>query len=259
MKKCVLKRRLNKAEIPPYEPERLKETVMQAEKTVFHPERFRMGNIRFFLNQMRFIRKETWGLKLAVTFLGIVCIARAEVGADSWLWPLAAILGPALCLVNANEICDIYQPGMLELQMTAKHSLKQIFMIRCILFGIMDFLAFLLLTVVLTGIHEADIWKIILYSAVPYQLMCVGCLMILNRKQEENALLYCITWGCFLICGIVCLKISGAGLFTEKNVVAWKLTAIVVTTWEIWEIVKLQKQSGGNIDEINVGTINEAV
>ena len=65
-------------------------------------------------------------------------ISTEQIDISGWTWTLIAVSGPALCLINANEICNIFQPGMVEIQMTAKNSFGKVLMVRLITFGSFD-------------------------------------------------------------------------------------------------------------------------
>ena len=140
MEKRKLKKYLASVQVPEYSSQGLQETISQAKKIRFHPEKQRMTNLQFFRNQLYFIRKEFWGLKLLFTGLFLCLILSEPAEPDSWIWTFSAISGPMLCLANAKILCDIFQPGMLELQMTAKHSLRKILAFRLLLSGVLDFL-----------------------------------------------------------------------------------------------------------------------
>ena len=218
-----LKRELEKINVPAYDVQKLEETISKAKRIELYPERERMTNTEFFFNQLNFIKKRTWLLK-------------------------------SCCLINANEICNIFQPGMLEIQMTAKNSFSKVLMIRLMVFGILDLFFFLCAAVVMSIFKETVIWQVIVYGTVPYEIMCFGCMFILNRCREENMLLYSSTWGICLSCIIVTLKISGIEIFTTYYWGLWVAIGCLTISGAGLELRKLLKKAGGNLNEINYGT-----
>ena len=60
MEKRKLKKYLASVQVPEYSSQGLQETISQAKKIRFHPEKQRMTNLQFFRNQLYFIRKEFW-------------------------------------------------------------------------------------------------------------------------------------------------------------------------------------------------------
>lgn len=254
MEKRKLKKYLASVQVPEYSSQGLQETISQAKKIRFHPEKQRMTNLQFFRNQLYFIRKEFWGLKLLFTGLFLCLILSEPAEPDSWIWTFSAISGPMLCLANAKILCDIFQPGMLELQMTVKHSLRKILAFRLLLSGVLDFLTLACCAAIFTLGQGVYLRQTLLYTLVPYNLMCLGCLAILNRRTEENSMLYCMTWGAFLTFAAWLLKAGGFPIYTMEYRESWLLSGVLSALGVMWEIKKLLKFGGGNTDEIRVGT-----
>lgn len=254
MGKKSLKRKLNYLTVPPCQPDEIDKTIEKAKQIVLHPERIRMTNLQFFWNQIRFIRKDTWFIKILITIFLSGIIFSQEISADSWLWPLIAIFGPLMCLVNVNELCNIYQPGMLEIQLASKNSLGKVFMVRLIVFGIVDIIALASLAITITSLRSVDLWQILLYATAPYNLMCLGCMMILNRQYEENTLLYCTTWGMLLVFSVILCKTIDKNIFSEEKAIIWVAAGAVAILGTVWECKRLMYIAGGNLDEVKYGT-----
>lgn len=250
-----LKRELDKVNIPVYDVQKFEETIRKAKKVELYPERQRMTNTEFFFNQLSFIKKRTWMMKSCFSILILYLLVTKNMDFNSWIWIFVAISGPILCLINANEICDVFQPGMLEIQMTAKNSFSKVLMIRLIAFGILDLLFFLAVTTIMSIFKETAIWQVIVYGTVPYEIMCFGCLLILNRCREENMLLYSSTWGMCLSCVIITLKISGIEIFTTYYFSMWIVIGCLTIGGVSLELRRFLKKAGGNLDEINYGTL----
>lgn len=245
MRDRKLKRKLRALTIPQYDFAELENTITKAKEIQFHPEKQRMTTRQFFQDQIRFIRKEFWGMKLILTAFLLYLILSEGIDADSWLWTFVAISGPILCMANANVLCDVCQPGMLELQMTARHSLHEILMFRLMVSGAVDLLAFTAGTAVMILWKDVYLWQIFLYAWVPYNLMCLGCLAVLNRKNDENALPYCMTWGIAIV--FVMIVFKGYQLFEVRNAGAWMMLGTVSALGVIRETKKLIQFKGAVI------------
>ena len=137
------KKELNKIEVPAYDTHKYKETIAKAKKITLHPENLRMSSTEFFCDQLRFIKTETWFLKIIVSALVLYLLITEQINISSWFWTLIAISGPILCLINAKELCNVFQPGMLEIQITAKNSFSKVLMVRLTIFGLFDLLFFM--------------------------------------------------------------------------------------------------------------------
>ena len=230
-----LKKELNKIEVPAYDTHKYKETIAKAKKIKLHPENLRMSSTEFFCNQLRFIKTE-------------------QINISSWFWTLIAISGPILCLINAKELCNVFQPGMLEIQITAKNSFSKVLMVRLTIFGLFDLLFFMTIALGISMLKQTVIWQVILYGIVPYIIMCFGCMLILNRSREENIPLYSGAWGACLSCIITILKISDVKIFQTSYLGIWIGIGLIALLGMMIEMRKLLKRAGGNLNEISYGT-----
>ena len=143
-----LKRKLFAVQIPDFDESALKTTIQAAKRVDFRPARYRMTCWHFFVDQLRFIRRTTWAAKIIFTVLALSIIGLEGVSLNHWVWPMIAISGPLLCLINANEIYQTFQPGLMELQMTTRYGCGKVLWVRLVTFGVCD-LIFLSATVVL--------------------------------------------------------------------------------------------------------------
>lgn len=249
-----LKKELNKIEVPAYDTHKYKETIAKAKKIKLHPENLRMSSTEFFCNQLRFIKTETWILKIIVSALVLYLLITEQINISSWFWTLIAISGPILCLINAKELCNVFQPGMLEIQITAKNSFSKVLMVRLTIFGLFDLLFFMTMALRMSMLKQTVIWQVILYGIVPYIIMCFGCMLILNRSREENIPLYSGAWGACLSCIITILKISDVKIFQTSYLGIWIGIGLIALLGMMIEMRKLLKRAGGNLNEISYGT-----
>ena len=167
MYKKKIKKYLERYTIPPYDQERFIGLIIEAKKKGIHFEKLRMSSKMFFIDQLRFIQKRTWVLKLLIICLALAGMYFERLQAEHTAWRILAVSTPVLCLVNVNELSKICCPGMTELQMTCKNSLSRIFFSRIIVFGFADLLGILLLTVWGGAVCFGEIWQAFLYSIVP--------------------------------------------------------------------------------------------
>ncbi len=250
-----LKEKLNQYTILPYRAEALEETRRRARKISLQEPGRDMTAIRFFLDQLRFVRPSTWLMKAGVTILVLAYLKESVSWPETWLWTLVSVTGPLLCLINANELGGFFCRGMLEIQMTARYSLRYVFLARLIFFGIFDVFVFITVSVVMSASGAGAVWQVLLYSTVPYLMMCVGCLMIFLRNGEDNTLLYCAVWGGILTLAAVIVNSMGWQIYTADRAPAWLMIGAAALAGTVWQAAGLIKRTGGNVDEINIGTV----
>ena len=136
-----IKKQTKETVIPPYNQENLERTISEAKKIQMHPERYLINEYQFFVDQLRFIQKKTWLLKIFCTAAFFILIKfSGKETIDGWVWSIVAIMGPLFCLINANELFSVCQQGIAELQMTTHFTSSKIMIARLIAFGMFDIL-----------------------------------------------------------------------------------------------------------------------
>lgn len=254
-----LKQKLDQYTIPAYSEKALDETISKARdleggiSRYLSAERMTMG--QFFFDQCRFVRPHTWLLKAGMALLMAVYLPKSIEWSETWFWTFVSLAGPFLCLINANELWGCFQPGIIEIQMTAKYSLRHVFLSRLTLFGIIDVLVIGAASVVMGISGAGAAWQVLLYSTVPYLMMCMGCMLMFQKVREENALFYCGGLAALLAGGILAIQSMGWQIYAADTASIWLLAGAAALAGAVWQTVEFTKRMGGNVDEINIGTI----
>ena len=120
-----LKQKLDQYAVPDHSEKALEETIYRARELTAWISRTgdgRMTMSQFFFDQCRFVRPHTWLLKAGLALLMAVWLPGSISGSEIWFWTVVSLAGPLLCLINANDLGGFFQPGIIEIQMTAKYS-----------------------------------------------------------------------------------------------------------------------------------------
>lgn len=234
-----LKKALQKTEVPPCDNRRLEAAVAGAKQAARPPQGLRMSSARFFWNQLTFIRKRTWLLKASFSALLLFLLFTGRISGGSRTWTLMAISGPVLCLAGADQISEIFQPGLLEIQMTARNSFRKVLLVRLTAFGVLDLAFFVCGALGMSVLQSVRVWQMVLYGTVPYLVMCFGCLLILNRSTEKHFMPYSGCWGICLCCAIMVLRISKIGFYEEAFLGGWAAVGILALGGTLVELRKL--------------------
>lgn len=254
-----LKQKLEQYMVPAYSEKALEETICKARgieggsSRYLSSERMTMG--QFFFDQCRFVRPHTWLLKAGMALLMAVYLPKSIEWSETWFWTIVSLAGPLLCLINANELWGFFQPGIIEIQMTAKYSLRHVFLSRLTLFGIIDVLVIGTASAVMGSSGAGAAWQVLLYSTVPYLMMCMGCMMMFQKVREENAVFYCGALAVLLAGGILVIQSMGWQIYDADTASMWLLAGAAALAGAVWQTVEFIKRMGGNVDEINIGTI----
>lgn len=246
-----LKKKLSKLSIPPYDEKRYRETVANAKKLQLHSD-IRMSDVEFFLNQIRFIRKQTWILKIAWIAFMMYLVMSHSVELSAGLFSLLAIGGPVLFLMNVRDIYSICMPGLVELHLSARNTMEKVLFVRLLLFGIIDLICLAGTTFFVSSLDETCIWQIIIYSCVPYNLTCLGCMHIMNRRGED-VLLYCVSYSVFLSCIFTILRRHGDIIYSEQGIAVWIVVGIFIIIGLFREVNEMMVKGKENLYGINIG------
>ena len=233
-----IKKQTKETVIPPYNQENLERTISEAKKIQMHPERYLINEYQFFVDQLRFIQKKTWLLKIFCTAAFFILIKfSGKETIDGWVWSIVAIIGPLFCLINANELFS-----------------SKIMIARLIAFGMFDILFLGAASVHVSHAYDSAFLQVLLYGAVPYNLMCFGCMEILSRSPEEEALFYCAGYGAALMGTVTISRISGVNLFSEELLVIWALLEVVTIIAALAGMKEFLRKAGRINHEINTGS-----
>ena len=254
-----LKQKLKQYTVPAYSEKALEKTIEKAYGTAdgfsSHMSAVRMTAGQFFFDQCRFVRPHTWLLKVGMALLMSVYLPKSLIWSETWFWTFVSLAGPLLCLINANDLWGFFQPGIMEIQMTAKYSLRHVFLSRLTLFGMIDVLVIGTASAGMAVSGTGAAWQVLLYSTVPYLMMCMGCMLIFPKIREENAVFYCGAWAVLLAGGILVIQSMGWQIYDADTASVWLLAGAAALVGAVWRTVELIKRMGGNVDEINIGTI----
>ena len=259
MKERKLRKKIREIPIPGPQEEALLRTIWAAKQTGLHPERQRMTKMEFFTGQIGFISGKVWAVKLLVTFLLFLGILEAGLRFDSSVWPLMPVAAPVLCLLNVNELCHICMPGMREILQTARHSLREQLLVRLFIFGFIDGAVCMAGALLASGMTAGLFLQAVLYFAAPFCVMCAGCMAVLGRCRDENALWYCTAWGGFLIVVINMLRSTAIPVYDADWIFGWGMAAVFGIAVTAVETKRFLKNMGGNNSEIIYGTADKTV
>lgn len=221
-----LKKKLSKLSIPPYDEKRYRETIINAKRLRLHSD-IRMSYVEFFLDQIRFIRKQTWFLKMGWLAFMMYLVISHLVELNGEMISLLAIGSPILFLINVRDIYSICMPDLVELHLSARNSMEKVLLARLLLFGIIDLFCLAGTAFFASSLNETGIWQIIIYSCVPYNLTCLGCMYIINRKAED-ILLYCVSYSVFLSIIFTILRRHEDIIYAKEGIAFWIAAGILI-------------------------------
>lgn len=147
------------------------------------------SNLRFFMNQIGYIQKRYWILSILL-LLVLVFQPFHRTDVETELYLLSSII-PFFALLSIVEIQKSGAFHMEELEMSCKHNLAQITLIRITVIGTFDAAILIILTILSAQSSMDSFWNTNVFLIIPYLLSAYLSLLIVNRVQSRNVMYYC--------------------------------------------------------------------
>ena len=189
----------------------------------------RHSYFELFLSTFRFIHVHTWIIQLFIFLSGITMALNFKN-----LQPISEIM---LCITGVifisalfflDELFKSFTTGMWELEQTFKYDLRQHIMMKLLIFGIIDMVIVILLSLMTKSIVSLPLYQILVYVLVPYNIVCIILFSLITiwRKQLHNYFLWCISGS---ICVAVIL-IANIFKIYEIRMLYWGIAYFITTT-----------------------------
>lgn len=195
----------------------------------------------FVLTQTGYIHKRSWLISILLTAFVIFQghrLMRVEL-ASSLLWLASAIM-PVLALIVSVEVLKSSACGMAELEMSAKHNLGSILLVRMAIMGGLDLLLIAVTIPFVTEDRSIGCFRAAVYLLVPYLLTCAVTLGVQGWKKGKDTIWYSIVSG-FFVCMLNMTVTVINVIYDDQAFVFWigiLLALIGVVIKQIWNIKK---------------------
>lgn len=197
---------------------------------------------QFVITQTGYVHKAVWILSLLLVLLAVMAgnrIVQKETAQEyELLWFLSAVM-PILAVMLVLETfrSGIYE--MEELELSCRHNLPQVLLVRMGVIAAVDFLLIclvipVLLTVffkqeMLAGNGIAGYLRTTVYLLVPYLLTCALTFLMVERKSGRETVWYGMAAG-FLVCGIsVISRLFAELIYQKERFYIWMLAFLFLT------------------------------
>ncbi len=200
----------------------------------------------FVISQIGYIRKRNWLISLSLV-MGAFLYFRYEhiENLTSVLWAISSIL-PFIALVAVLEISRSTSYHMSELEMSCKHSLSDIVLVRLGVLGSFNFTIFISLIFLLSKWSDYGIWRIGIYISVPFLLTCTLSLIILNHVKIRETSYICGGISCLVSVTNSVFVYQAETVLTEKYLILWGIVVFILLIVLIRQTMKLLK----NMEEL---------
>lgn len=198
------------------------------------------GPLETIAVQIGYIRKFVWILSLLLVAAALAFGNGYWQSAEDYgvLWCVSAVM-PLLAALAVTETFRSGVYGMAELEMSAKHNLQQILLIRMGAIGGADFLLIISALPFLVRYERISIFRGAVYLMTPWLCTCALAFQIEKYAKGRDGVWYCCALGLFF-CGIGLAAgnfqetVHGNGAFYVWLIVFFAFAAILAK--QIWQI-----------------------
>lgn len=217
----------------------------QLEKQPDRNRQVRTNWKEFVLSQVRFLRrKEAVCQFLLIGIYILAAVKTKEYGRGAFQETCIAlsVFAPVLLMIHFCEIAKMYGNGIVEIEAATKHSLHNLVMARLIIYGVMDTIILCVVILVARNTSEMQLLQSVLYTMVPYHLMCFGCMEIMNRTKGSKIYEGCIAYGILMVMFFSVLGEIKPDIYDIRYMSAWAILLCVTFVLFINSTKKVLKQ-----------------
>lgn len=230
--------------VPDYEKAQIAKTILHSKEALCDASKnAAVTDKQFIFTQMHFIRRRMWLLQLGflLVIYMIVTAMQQQNFMTKQILPLLSIAAPLVILINIMDFASFYSPGMLEIEMATRFSLQKTVAAKLLIFGVSDAMFLIVIAIFGAQITQIHLFLMILYCAVPFNCMCLGCVVLLKKVSVQHfniaaVILAAVFSGLFGI-----LNLNGVMYASVFNAV-WLILFAVTVAGICWQITAYLKQ-----------------
>ncbi|MEK4064072.1 MULTISPECIES: hypothetical protein [unclassified Paenibacillus] len=230
---------------PPIERQHLEDTARGAVEVLRQRQAGRRTSFgEFYLVQLRFISWKVWAVQLLIV-LGMVLLLRnalQEMGESVQIVMMVSISAPLLVMAGIRTLTRSLSCHMLDIELSTRHLLEKLTMVRMSLLGMADLLGLTLLAAILSVWIHSDVATLLIYLLVPFNLTCLGCLWLLNRVRTPSCGYYCLTFaGMVALVQMILAFTPNLWVFEPAALGVWQTMLLVTTAGIALQVRGLRK------------------
>lgn len=230
-KEREIKDMLNNYDVPSHDDDAPMRVIEFIHENSLSIPKFRASNKQFILSQIGFIRKRIWIFQIII--LVLLCLGfyniRAQDSLNFRTFSLISILAPLLLIVNVDEISRVYNKSMLEIEFSTKNSLKKVLVTKMLILGITDCIALIIMMIFAGNLMNISILRVIMYTLVPFNLVCIGCMKLMKYFKGNELNYACVTYSALLITILLLGRLNDLGIYAQDFILSWIIMFAIST------------------------------
>lgn len=198
----------------------------------------------FVLEQIGYIRKRVWMISL---FIFIATLYGLYVYGDERalevVWGMSSVL-PFVSLMMITEVTRSTACNMVELEMSCKHSLFEVMLVRLSILGSFNFIVFVLTLILFMGKTDFSLVRLGIYVLTPFLLTCLGSLFVINKIHSRETTYICGGISGFVSLINTILTTQYSTIFENQYMLIWSILFFSLIFLVGGEIMKFLKRTG---------------
>lgn len=221
-------------------PNEKREIIAKGKKIIEKQQLQRHSVLDLLFSTLQFISWKVWLSQFGLLFISILIILNIDKDEKitAIMHPLVALLAISV-LFFMDELFKSFTYGMWELEETLKYNLSQHILLKFLIFGLVDFVVVIVLSLITSNSLALSIWLILLYLLVHYNIICI--LLFLIVTFWRNYLNRYLIW---LLSGIIyIISFITNNIFSiyQMDLTYWKFAFVISTVlllYLVWQQYK---------------------
>lgn len=222
-------------------PNEKKEVIAKGKKIIEKQQLQRHSVLDLLFSTLQFISWKVWLSQFGLLFISILIILNIDKDEKiiTIMHPLVALLAISV-LFFMDELFRSFTHGMWELEETFKYNLSQHILLKFLIFGIVDFVIIVALSLVTSNSLALSVWLILLYLLVHYNIICIFLFLVITSWR--NYLNRYLIWS---VSGVVCvISFIASNIFGiyRMNLVYWRFAFVISSVILLYLIYQQYKK-----------------
>lgn len=216
----------------PVEQSHLEETIKGAEAELRQAQGGRRTSLAdFYKLQIRFIGWKVWAAQLLIVTGMAFLLYQSMQGhrANIQLIMLASLAAPLLVITGIQTLTRSLSHHMLEIELSTYHLLDKLTAVRMSLLGMADLIGLTLIGILLRAWTDAAILDMVFCLLIPFNVACLGCLLLLNRVRTPNCGYYCLFYCGLLVLIQIILSLNPSLRFVDSSAIGSGLVLLLLS------------------------------
>lgn len=222
-------------------PNEKREIIAKGKKIIEKQQLQRHSVLDLLFSTLQFISWKVWLSQFTLFFASILIILNINKNEKiNTIMHLLVTLLVISILFFMDELFKSFTYGMWELEETLKYNLSQHILLKFLIFGLVDFVVVIVLSLITSNSLALSIWLILLYLLVHYNIICILLFLIITFWR--NYLNRYLIW---LLSGIIyIISFITNNIFSiyQMDLTYWRFAFVISTVLLLYLVCQQYKK-----------------